>query len=94
MERELYVIKSSYDIVSRECEELRRNYWIYHKEMFRKHELGFSLKCHVCKIFFSEKLRKAFIEAECPVCLEKKHPVLVTVCGHLICEDCFDRCKP
>lgn len=85
--------KKSYDIVIKECEELRRRYWEYHSKIFRKYELGYSVKCHSCNILFSEKPTKAFLKTQCPICLDEKQPILITVCGHPVCKSCFEKVK-
>ena len=50
-------------------------------------EVDDTMPCPTCRSPMGE-LRKAFVEAECCVCMESVEQILVSRCGHTLCKDC------
>lgn len=50
-------------------------------------EVDDTMPCPTCRSPMGE-LRKAFVEAECCVCMESVDQILVSRCGHTLCKDC------
>jgi hypothetical protein len=49
--------------------------------------------CPTCRQPVGE-LRRAYLEAECCVCLERVDQILVSECGHTLCKECADTMAP
>jgi hypothetical protein len=48
------------------------------------------MRCPVCRKGPRDKTGfLVYVEAECPVCLEKTSPLVALPCGHVICQDDF-----